>query len=190
MLETIKSLLQSSIDTKTKVLQDAALLAAILNAAQRLSTCLRASGTVYSCGNGGSSCDAMHFTEELVARYKRERPGLRAQHFHDAGTITCWANDYAYEDVFARQVRTFCGAQDVLLAISTSGNSKNVIAAATAARERKTCVIGLLGKGGGALASHCDIPIIVPADTAERIQEVHITIIHIWCELLETSLLP
>jgi D-sedoheptulose 7-phosphate isomerase len=129
----------------------------------------------------------MHFTEELVARYKRERPGIKAAHFHDPSVITCWSNDYTFETVFERQARTFCGPLDTLVGISTSGNSANVIRAVNAAKEKGTTTIGLLGKDGGKLATLCDIPLVVPSNATERIQEVHITFVHIFCELLESA---
>jgi D-sedoheptulose 7-phosphate isomerase len=129
----------------------------------------------------------MHLCEELVARYKRSRKGIRAHHFLDAGTITCWANDYAFDEAFGRYADTFCTDKDVLVAISTSGNSKNILNAVSAAKAKGSKVIGLSGKDGGELRNLADVPLVIPSSETERIQEVHITIIHIWCELLETE---
>lgn len=129
----------------------------------------------------------MHLVEELVARYKRERPGVRAHHFGDPSTLTCWSNDYSFEGAYERQVKTFCGPNDLLIAISTSGNSKNIVRAVTAAKALGTYVVGFLGKDGGVLKPLCNTAIVVPSSETERIQEVHITIIHILCELLETQ---
>ena len=143
-------------------------------------------GTIYACGNGGSTCDAMHLCEELVARYKRNRPGIKAMHFMDPSVLTCWGNDVGFDDAFARYAETFCTEKDVVIGISTSGNSRNVIAALTAAKARGSSVIGLLGRDGGVIAPLCNTAIIVPSQATERIQEAHITVIHIWCELLET----
>jgi D-sedoheptulose 7-phosphate isomerase len=150
----------------------------------------RAGNRLYACGNGGSACDAMHLVEELVARYKRDRPGLPAHHLLDAPTLTCWSNDYEFDTAFSRQVEAMGRAGDVLVAISTSGNSPNVLRAARAARERGMLVLGLSGRDGGALGGLCDELLIVPARATERIQEGHITLIHLLCELVELTLFP
>ncbi len=187
MKNTISKLLQDSASLKQKVAADASLVAVIEKAFLQIKKTVHCGGTVYACGNGGSACDAMHFTEELVARYKRERQGFRAMHFLDPGTLTCWSNDYSYEAAFERQARVFCTKNDILLGISTSGKSKNILAAFKAAREAGAYTIGLTGKDGGLFPSACDTAIIVPSQETERIQEVHITLIHIICELLETT---
>jgi D-sedoheptulose 7-phosphate isomerase len=184
---TIASLLSDSASLKATLAKDAGFNAALAASAQRLADCAKKSGTIYACGNGGSSCDAMHLCEELVARYKRNRPGIKAMHFMDPGVLSCWGNDFSFDSAFARYAETFCTPQDVLVAISTSGNSKNILAAVEAAKAKGTFVIGLTGKDGGSLASLSDIAIVVPSQTTERIQEVHITCIHIWCELMETT---
>ncbi len=190
MTDTIRSALQASIQTKQAILDSAPLLSGIQAAATRLIACARAGGTIFACGNGGSSCDAMHFVEELVARYKRDRPGIRAQHFSEPGILTCWSNDYEFASVFERQADTFCKPGDVLVGISTSGNSENVLRAVTAAKKRASWTLGLLGRDGGKLKSVCDQALIVPSPATERIQESHITIIHILCELVESELFP
>ena len=184
---TIASLLSDSASLKATLAKDAEFNAALAASAQRLADCAKKGGTIYACGNGGSSCDAMHLCEELVARYKRTRPGIKAMHFMDPGVLSCWGNDFSFDSAFARYAETFCSSQDVLVAISTSGNSKNVLAAVEAAKAKGTFVIGLTGKDGGKLATRSDIAIVVPSQTTERIQEVHITCIHIWCELMETT---
>ena len=163
---------------------------AVLRTAGRLAAAFRAGNRLYACGNGGSACDAMHLVEELVARYKRERPGLPAHHLLDAPTLTCWSNDYDFASAFRRQVEAMVRPGDVLVAISTSGGSANVLTAAQAARERGAVVVGLLGRGGGALAPLCDEALVVPSDATERIQEAHITLIHLLCELVERELFP
>ncbi|NDC37130.1 MAG: SIS domain-containing protein [Proteobacteria bacterium] len=173
---------------KESLAKDPAFIKAIADSAKRLITTVKGGGTIYSCGNGGSTADAIHLTEELVARYKRERPGIKAMHLMDPAVLTCWSNDYAYETVFARQVETFCGPADTVIGISTSGNSKNIIAAVKAAKAKGAFSIGLLGKDGGALKGMCDLSLVVPAQETERIQEAHITIIHTWCELVEVEL--
>lgn len=173
---------------KEALAKDPLFLKAITDSTQRLISTVKSGGTIYSCGNGGSTADAIHLTEELVARYKRERPGIKAMHLMDPAVLTCWSNDYAFETVFARQVETFCGPSDTVIGISTSGNSKNIIAAVKAAKAKGAFTIGLLGKDGGALKGMCDLSLIVPAQETERIQEAHITVIHTWCELMEVEL--
>ncbi len=182
----ISQILSDSSSLKSALASNAQFVDSVGQAAEALFSVASAGGTVYACGNGGSTCDAMHLCEELVARYKRNRPGIRAMHFMDPSFLTCWGNDFSLEDAFRRAAETFCTEKDVLIAISTSGNSKNVIHAVHAAKSKGCRVIGLLGRDGGALRPLIDIPIVVPASATERIQEAHITVIHIWCELLET----
>lgn len=160
----------------------------VLRVARRMAAAFRAGNRLYACGNGGSACDAMHLVEELVARYKRERPGLPAHHLLDAPTLTCWSNDYDFESVFERQVETLIREGDVLVAISTSGNSANILRAADAARRRGALTVGLTGGDGGLLRERCEEVLVVPARATERIQEGHITLIHLFCELIERML--
>jgi D-sedoheptulose 7-phosphate isomerase len=187
MDETISAILNESAALKTELAASPAFLKALGTAAERLALCAKNDGTIYACGNGGSSCDAMHLCEELVARYKRDRRGIKALHFMDAGVLTCWGNDVSFEDAFARYASTFCTSKDVLVAISTSGNSKNVVEAVRAAKAKGTFVIGLAGKDGGILAQESDLALVIPSAATERIQEIHITCIHIMCELMETT---
>ena len=136
-------------------------------------------GKVFSCGNGGSMCDAMHFAEELTGRFRENRIPLPAIAISDASHISCVGNDYGYDEIFSRYLQALGNSGDVLLAISTSGNSINVIKAAQMAKEKGLKVIGLTGKNGGKLAALCDVEIRVPFDGyADRIQEIHIKIIH------------
>jgi D-sedoheptulose 7-phosphate isomerase len=160
----------------------------LLRMADAVADAFRAGNRLYACGNGGSACDAMHLVEELVARYKRERPGLPAHHMMDGPTLTCWANDYDYESAFERQVETMVRPGDVLVALSTSGNSANVLRAVRAARARDAITVGLTGRDGGELAGLCTHAFVVPAQATERIQEGHITLIHLLCELVERTL--
>lgn len=190
MANTIADILSRSAEIKSAMAQDTVFLGQIQKAADMLVACVRKGGTIYSCGNGGSACDSMHLTEELVARYKRERPGIKAAHMQDGAMLTCWSNDYEYASVFERYADTFCGPADALVAISTSGKSDSILRAVRKARAKGTATIGLTGKGGGELKGLCDAALVVPADETERIQEAHITIVHIFCELLETSLFP
>ncbi|MBF0299662.1 MAG: D-sedoheptulose 7-phosphate isomerase [Oligoflexia bacterium] len=143
---------------------------------------------IISCGNGGSMCDAIHFAEELTGRFRSDRPPIPAMAISDVGHISCTANDYGYEHVFARWLEAIGNSGDVLLAISTSGNSKNIIRAVEVARKKNIKSIGLLGKNGGELRGLVDVPILIQNEFPERIQEMHIKIIHIIVECLEKEL--
>jgi len=147
-------------------------------------------GKVLSCGNGGSMCDAMHFAEELTGRFRKDRPALAALAISDPSHLTCVANDFGYDKVFSRAVEGWGKKDDVLLAISTSGNSPNIIEAVKAAKLHGMKVIGLLGKGGGKLASEVDFPFVIDSDVSDRIQEMHIKLIHMFIEGIERSLFP
>jgi len=190
MLETIKRTFGASIEAKTDTLE--VLGNDIAAAATFLSDALLQGRRILSCGNGGSACDAMHFSSELINRFEMERPGLPAIALTaDSATITSIANDYDYSLVFARQVRALGEPGDVLLAITTSGNSPNVIAAVEAAHDREMRVLALTGKKGGLLPQHLhatDISLCVPANNTARIQEVHLLIIHCLCELIDRRL--
>ncbi|MBP9681577.1 MAG: D-sedoheptulose 7-phosphate isomerase [Bacteriovorax sp.] len=147
-------------------------------------------GRVFSCGNGGSLCDAMHFAEELTGRFRKERAPLPAMAINDASHLTCVSNDYGYDFVFSRYIEAWGNKGDVLLAISTSGNSKNVILAVEAAKKKGMKVVGLLGKGGGKLKDMADVSLVVDSSVSDRIQEVHIKCIHIFIEGIERALFP
>jgi D-sedoheptulose 7-phosphate isomerase len=160
----------------------------ILSIAKHLASIFRAGGHLYACGNGGSACDAMHFVEELVARYKSDRPGIPAHHLLDAPTLTCWSNDYDFVTAFQRQVATLVGPKDALVAISTSGNSANVVLAVRTATERGAWSLALTGADGGELGRIASEVLRVPSGATERIQEAHITVIHLLCALIEDDL--
>ena len=152
---------------------------------------LRGGGLIMSCGNGGSMCDAMHFAEEWTGRFRADRKALPALAFSDPSQLTCIGNDFGFDELFARQVEAHGKPGDLLVAISTSGNSPNILRACAAARELGVKTVGLLGKGGGELLGAVDIPIVVPlATTSDRIQEVHIKILHIAIEAVERSMFP
>jgi D-sedoheptulose 7-phosphate isomerase len=183
------ALIHSALDESARVklaLRDQA--PDLLRMADAVADAFRAGNRLYACGNGGSACDAMHLVEELVARYKRERPGLPAHHMMDGPTLTCWANDYDFESAFERQVEAMVRPGDVLVALSTSGNSANVLRAVHAGRARSAVTVGLTGRDGGALAGLCTHAFVVPAQDTARIQEAHITLIHLLCELVERTL--
>ena len=152
--------------------------------------CLRSGGRILTCGNGGSMCDAMHFAEELSGRYRKDRPALAAMAISDPSHLTCVGNDFGFDQVFARGVEAWGRAGDVLIGFSTSGNSPNVIRAAEKARSVPMKVLGLLGRDGGKLRPLCDLAIVVPAETSDRIQEIHIKVVHLVIELVERQIFP
>lgn len=162
-------------------------------AAERMVQCLMSEGKIMACGNGGSAADAQHFSAELLNRFERERPGLAAIALTtDSSTLTSIANDYAFEQVFSKQVRALGQANDLLLAISTSGNSKNVLEAIHAAHDRELSVIALTGNGGGQIGEalyHSDFHICVPSSITARIQEVHLLTLHCLCDAIDYTLL-
>ena len=171
--------------------RDEAALTAIARAGELLADTFAAGGRAYACGNGGSMCDAMHFAEELTGRFRDNRPGYAALAISDASHLSCVGNDYGYEHVFARFVEAHGRAGDALLAISTSGTSKNVVAAARVAKQLGVRVIALTGRAGTPLAELADIAIVTPAGRyADRVQELHIKVIHILIELVERRLAP
>ena len=165
----------------------------IARAGALLTECLLADGKILACGNGGSASDAQHFAAELVGRFERERPELPAMSLAtDTSLLTAVANDYAFEQVFAKQVRALGRKGDVLLAISTSGNSPNVIAALEAAHEREMRVVALTGKGGGRIGELLlpeDVHLCVPHGRTMRSQEVHLLTIHCLCDVIDATLL-
>ena len=167
--------------------------ATIARAAALLTDCLFADGKILACGNGGSAADAQHFAAELVGRFERERPELPAIALTtDTSLLTAVANDYSFEHVFAKQVRALGAKGDVLLAISTSGNSQNVIAAILAAHEREMRIVALTGKGGGRIGEILapeDVHLCVPHSRTARIQEVHLLTIHCLCDVVDATLL-
>ncbi|MHB9118484.1 MAG: phosphoheptose isomerase [Burkholderiales bacterium] len=162
-------------------------------AGERMAQCLLSDGKILSCGNGGSAADAQHFSSELLNRFEMERPGLAAMALTtDSSTLTSIANDYDFERIFSKQVLALGQPGDVLLAISTSGNSKNVISAMNAAHEREMTVIALTGKQGGGMTDAMgegDILICAPCDKTARIQEIHLLAIHCLCDAIDCLLL-
>lgn len=150
--------------------------------------CYGREGKVLICGNGGSLCDALHFAEELTGRFRKDRRPLGAIALGEAGHLTCVANDYGFEHVFSRGVEALGRGGDVLIVLSTSGNSANVVRAVEAGRAKGLKTVALLGKGGGKVRGMCDVEIIVPGETADRIQELHMLILHTVVELVEKGL--
>jgi len=168
------------------VLDDSSFFLSVEKAGQAMITSLKEGGKIISCGNGGSMCDAMHFAEELTGRYRENRSSIAAVSISDPSHITCVGNDYGFDYVFSRYLEGMGKRGDVLLGISTSGNSKNVIEAAKAAKEKGIKVICLTGKDGGQLAALCDVEVRVPwLKYADRIQEIHIKVIHSLIDYIE-----
>ena len=170
-----------------------ALAGPIAEAAERMVQCLKRDGKILACGNGGSAADCQHFSAELLNRFEMERPGLAAIALTtDSSTLTSIANDYDFDQIFSKQVRALGSSNDVLLAISTSGNSRNVIAAMEAAHENDLTVVALTGRNGGKMATllaASDIHICVPANSTARIQEVHLLTLHCICDAIDCLLL-
>lgn len=183
----IHNLFIASIEAKQRALS--LLIPTIAQAGMVMVTCLRQGHKILSCGNGGSAGDAQHFSSELLNHYEKERAGLAAIALTwDTATLTSIANDYAFTEIFAKQIQALGKAGDVLLAITTSGHSTNIVRAITAAQAQQMTVILLSGRDGGQAAQQLrstDIEIRVPSESTARIQEVHILIIHCLCDLLE-----
>ncbi|MCM2322899.1 MAG: D-sedoheptulose 7-phosphate isomerase [Oligoflexia bacterium] len=183
------SLLQAS-QAVTRFLSEPEQLEKCERFTELLTETFRAGGNLFTCGNGGSHCDAMHFAEELTGRFRKERRPLGALALGDASHVTCVSNDYGFEHVFARQLAGLGRSGDLLVGLSTSGNSKNVILAFEAAREKGIRTVALLGRDGGALKALADLAIVIPSETSDRIQEMHIKLIHTVIEACERRMFP
>lgn len=188
-MDLIKDSFGEALQVLSDFVADSANLDQVGQAGEMLAEMFRAGGKVFSCGNGGSLCDAMHFAEEFTGRFRNDRMALPAIAIADPSHITCIANDYGFEYVFSKYIDAHGKAGDVLLAISTSGNSANILHAIEAAHGKGMKVIGLSGKSGGQMAEKCDVSIVVPWHRySDRIQEIHIKIIHILIEYVESKL--
>lgn len=191
MIESIKTSLNEAHTALTNLLADEATIDRIAAAAATLVESFENGGRVFSCGNGGSMCDAAHFAEELTGRYRKNRPGFAAMAINDPGHITCVANDFGYEEIFSRYIESHGRMGDLLLTLSTSGKSPNVLKAAAAAEKLGLTTIALTGQADSPLAEQADICICTPAgEFADRVQELHIKVLHILIELVERRLCP
>ena len=191
MEKFVAACLEEAAAALQKFLSDRETQGQVARAGELLVTTFKNGGRVFSCGNGGSMCDAMHFAEELSGRYRLDRAALAAVAISDPGYISCVGNDYGYDFIFSRYLEAHAKAGDVLLAISTSGKSKNVLNALDTAKKRGMKVIGLMGNADSLLGQQADIRIATPGGKfADRVQELHIKVIHILIELVERSLFP
>jgi D-sedoheptulose 7-phosphate isomerase len=182
----MKSILQRATDDLTSLLPKVAALSPTLERlGQAMMTCWAARGKVLIAGNGGSAADALHFAEELVVRFQKNRRGLAAMALCDASVITCAANDLGYDHVFARQVEAYGNPGDVFIAMTTSGNSHNLLKAIAVAKQQRLLTAAFLGKDGGQARGQCDIELIVPSPTTARVQEAHKILYHSLCEWIE-----
>jgi len=189
MQETIKDQIKESIAVKEALLKDASLVEKMERAAVLMIACLKNGGTIAFCGNGGSAADAQHLAAEFVGRYQKERAGWAAIALNvNTSILTAIGNDYGFDRVFSRQVEALLSKNDILVGISTSGNSKNILEAFKTAKTKGVTCIALTGQGGGAMADDCELLLDVPARNTPRIQESHIMIGHIICSLVETTL--
>ncbi|MFH1552108.1 MAG: D-sedoheptulose 7-phosphate isomerase [Candidatus Omnitrophota bacterium] len=187
--KTVKKIFEDSLDVKRQFIGDDVSVAAVAEAAMALVECFRRGGKVIVFGNGGSAADSQHMAAELVVRFEKERKSLPCIALTtDTSILTATANDYDFSKTFSRQVEALASPGDVVVAISTSGNSKNVLEGVGVARQRKVPVIALTGKDGGKLAGESDISIVVKSENTARIQEIHVTVIHVLCKIIEDAL--
>lgn len=190
LIHTIQQSLLDAQNTLNQFINDPKNIKVIADTASLIRDVFESQGKVFTCGNGGSLCDAVHFAEECTGKFREDRAPLPAIALSDAGHITCTANDYGFAEIFARPLLALGNHGDLLIAISTSGNSENVVRAAKAAQSKEMHVFGLIGKDGGQLSQHCDSYLIAPGKTADRIQEIHIKVLHILIEQVERLMFP
>lgn len=188
MRETLGRALGDAADLLAALRQDAQAIAAMETLAQRIVGAFRDGKKVLACGNGGSMADAMHFAEEFSGRFREDRPAYPVMALCDATHLTCVSNDYGFDYVFSRLVQALGQPGDVLVLISTSGRSMNMIRAAEMGRERGCYTVGVLGKGGGEMRALCDLVLHVPGETSDRIQELHMLCLHAVIEACEVEL--
>ncbi|RKY41889.1 MAG: phosphoheptose isomerase [Candidatus Makaraimicrobium thalassicum] len=186
--ETVKSIFEESLRFKNRFFSDDVNVSAIAGAASALVECYRRGGKVIVFGNGGSAADSQHLAAELVVRFEKERKSFPCVALTtDTSVLTAASNDYGFNRSFSRQVEALAGPSDLVIAISTSGNSENVLEAVRVARAKKVPVIALTGRDGGKLVDESDISVVVKGENTARIQEVHVTVLHIICKLVEDA---
>lgn len=188
---SIENIIQESINVKELIVANKDLINRIKSAAQSCVESLQDGGKVHFCGNGGSAADAQHLAAELSGRFYYDRKPLNAEALHvNTSYLTAVANDYSFNMIYSRMIEASAKQGDVLVAISTSGNSENIVKAIETAKEKKMLVVGMTGETGGKMATLCDILINVPSSCTPRIQEAHIMIGHIICEIIESTIFP
>ena len=190
ILHSIRDALLEAQNVLNRFIENPENIAIIAETAEMMRGVFERQGRIFTCGNGGSLCDAVHFAEECTGKFRDARTPLPVIALSDAGHITCTANDFGFAEVFARPLSALGHPGDLLVAISTSGNSENGVCAAEVAKSRGMLIFGLLGGDGGHLKKHCDICLIAPGDTADRIQEIHIKVLHILIEHIERLMFP
>lgn len=188
ILSIVNNSFETARSTLDSFLASSANTEAVALFSRKIAKVLDSGNKLISCGNGGSMCDAMHFAEEFTGRFRNDRRSLPAVAISDPSHISCTANDYGYDAVFSRYIEGMGSKGDLLLGLSTSGNSANIVNAVQTAKKKNIYTVGLLGKSGGKLKDLVDLPIVVPAETSDRIQEIHIKIIHIVIEAAEVQL--
>ncbi len=190
-MQTIKNIIQSSIDVKQQVLQDEELLATVQKVVDAMTTALNNGRRIYFCGNGGSAADAQHLAAEFSGRFYTDRKALPAEALHcNTSYMTAVANDYSYDVIYARLIDGIGNKGDVLVGLSTSGNSSNIVKAFETAKEKGITTVGFTGLSGGAMKSLSDYLVNVPSTDTPRIQESHIMLGHIICQLVEEKIFP
>ena len=187
---SIRSALSDAQDALNQFIQNPNNIKVIAGTASLMRDVFEQEGRIFACGNGGSLCDAIHFAEECTGKFRDNREPLPVIAISDSGHITCTANDFGFAEVFARPLLALGHPGDLLVVLSTSGNSENVVRAAKAAKSRQMHVFGLIGRDGGQLKNYCDSYLIAPGGTADRIQEIHIKVLHILIEQVERLMFP
>lgn len=188
---SIENIIKDSIKVKEDILTDSNFIKKIEKAAYFCITSLLNGGKIHLCGNGGSAADAQHIAAELSGRFYYDRKPLNAEALHvNTSYLTAVANDYSYDAIYSRMIDASAKTGDVLIAISTSGNSSNIIKAIESAKEKRMCIIGMTGESGGKMVDMCDVLLNVPSTCTPRIQESHIMIGHILCEIIESTIFP
>jgi D-sedoheptulose 7-phosphate isomerase len=191
MINRIKEAINQSVDLKKAILEDEILLRTLQIVAVKMTNCFENGGKILFCGNGGSAADAQHLAAEFSGRFYYDRPPLYAEALHvNSSFVTAVANDYSYDEVYARMIRAMGRKGDILVAISTSGNSGNILRAIDAALEVGMIVVGMTGKTGGLMKEKCAFLLNPPSTDTPRVQESHIMIGHILCELVEAAVFP
>ena len=187
----IKQNIEDSVALKSRILSDESTISRISNLADRIIQCYQSKGKVLFCGNGGSAADAQHLSAELSGRYYYNRPPLYAEALHvNPAYMTAVANDFSYSEIYARLIEASGNSGDILIGLSTSGNSDNIVRALQVAKNKNMTTVGLSGESGGEMAKYCDILVTIPSTDTPRIQECHMVIGHAVCQIVELALFP